>query len=344
MRLPELELVAPASVAEASRYLGQGADTAQMIAGGTDLLVALKAGQKHPGTLVDLSSIAGLDGIDYAPETGLELGAMVTLKRLARDPAIRTHYPALAYAAAQVGTPQLRAMGTLGGNICQDSCCMFFNRPEAVRRPLPPCHKLGGSICHVVPTSPDCWAPYAGDVAPALIALGAAVDVEDGNGVKSRPLADIFSDDGARPLTLEAGQMITKIRCPAPGAHSGATYIKLRPRQTMDYPVVGVAASLVLDPADMTCVRAVVVLTGVASGPKQVPEAGDLTGGKVSDSEIDTLAKAAMKLSYPVKNVTGADPGYRRSMVEVLVARALREALREARGEALDAATAGGSA
>lgn len=327
MRLPEMELVSPTTVDEACRHLAAGAGAAQAIAGGTDLLVALKEGQKAPATLVDLAGLPGLDGIAYAPESGLEIGALVTLRRLAGDAVIQRHFPALAHAARQVGTGQIRSMATVGGNICQDSCCMYFNRPVEVRRPLPPCHKLGGSICHVVPTSPACWAPYAGDLAPVLIALGATVSIAGRGGESVMPLAGIFTDEGAKPLNLQPGQFITRVCCPAPAGPSGAAYIKLRPRETLDYAVVGVAARVTLNPADLTCLDATVVLTGVASSPKIVEEAETLRGTELTDDVIAPVAAAATKLAYPVKNVVGSEPGYRRAMVTVHVARALNDAL-----------------
>ena len=328
MRLPELEIASPSTVADACRYLEAGSDVAQAIAGGTDLMLALKGGQKHPEMIVDLGTVAGLDGLDYSPRSGLEIGALVTLRRLIGDGAVKDHYPVVAQAAGEVGSIQLQGMATVAGNLCQDSCCQYFDRPEEVRRSLPPCHKLGGSICHVVPTSDDCRAPYSGDMAPVLIALGATVTVADREGETVRPLAEIFSDDGARPLALEPGQLVTRIHCPAPARYSGAAYFKLRPRATLDYAVVGVAASLTLDPADMTCTDAAVVMTGVEPSPKVVGDAAELRGKKVTDEGIERVVKAAMKIVHPIKNSTGASPGYRRRMVKVHVGRALRESLR----------------
>jgi len=327
MRLPEMELVSPATVDEACRYLEAGSGAAQVIAGGTDLLAALKEGQKAPDTLVDLGGLPGLKEIAYGPESGLEIGALVTLRQLAGDAAVRRHYPALAHAAEQVGTAQIQSMATVGGNICQDSCCMYFNRPVEVRRPLPPCHKLGGCVCHVVPTSPACWAPYAGDLAPVLIALGATATIAGRAGETVMPLAELFSDDGAHPLRLALDQLITGIRCPAATGHAGAAYLKLRPRETLDYAVLGVAASVRLDPADLTCTGAAVVLTGVASAPKIVEEAETLRGTRLTPEVIAPVAAAATKLAYPVKNVVGSEPGYRRAMVTVHVSRALNDAL-----------------
>jgi 4-hydroxybenzoyl-CoA reductase subunit beta len=326
MKLPELELAYPASVADACRYLAAGRSEAQAIAGGTDLLVALKEGQKSPRKIVDLSNISGLDKIAYSPTGGLEIGALVTLHRVIREPLIRDLYPVIAQAAGEVGTAQLQAMATIGGNLCQDSCCMYFNRPEEVRRPLPPCHKLGGCICHVMPNSEQCWAPYAGDMAPVLIALGAQVTIANPEGEEIHPLTEIFSDDGAHPLKLEPGALITKIHCPSPAPHTGTAYFKTRPRETLDYAVAGVATSLSLDPTLMICEGASIVLTGVAASPKIVPEAKELQGQVITEEAIDRIANAAIKLSDPVRNVVGAEPGYRRTMVAVNVKRSLQAA------------------
>jgi 4-hydroxybenzoyl-CoA reductase subunit beta len=330
MRLPELELVSPETVAEACRYLEAGSEAAQAIAGGTDLLMALKDGQKHPGMLVDLNGIAGLDGLEFSPRSGLEIGALVTLRRLAGHPAVQSHYPVLVKAASRMGTLQLQEMGTVAGNLCQDSCCLYFNRSEDVRRPLPPCHKLGGCVCHVVKDSEECWAPYAGDMAPVLMVLGATVTVAGRKGEAVRPVAAIFSDDGVRPLDLEPGRLVTGIHCPAPSRHSGAAYFKLRPRESLDFAVLGVAVSLTLNPRDMSCADAAVVLTGVGSSPVTVGEARDLIGASVGDAGIERVAKAAMKIVHPVKNVSGAQPGYRRRMVKVFVEQGLRDSLRTA--------------
>lgn len=330
MRLPDLELASPKTVAEACRYLEAGSEAAQALAGGTDLLMALKDGQKRPGLIVDLNGISGLDKLEFSPQSGLEIGTLVTLRRLAEHPAVQSHYPVLVQAASRMGTLQLQEMGTVGGNLCQDSCCLYFNRSEDVRKSLPPCHKLGGCICHVVKASEECWAPYSGDMAPVLMVLGATVTVADKNGEATRPLAALFSDDGVRPLDLEPGQLVTGIHCPAPSRHSAAAYFKLRPRDTLDFAVLGGAVSLTLNPDDTSCVDAAVVLTGVGQSPVTVTEARDLIGGSVTDAGIERVAKAATKIVHPVKNVSGAQPGYRRRMVKVLVEQALRDSLQTA--------------
>ena len=260
--------------------------------------------------------------------TGLKLAPSLPSIDLIRDPIIRDHYPVIAEAAGLVGTVQLQAMATLGGNLCQDSCCMYFNRPEEVRRPLPPCHKLGGCICHVVPNSTECWAPYAGDMAPVLIALSATVSVSNPEGENQIKLAEIYADDGAHPLKLEPGHLITSIHCPSPAPHTGTVYFKTRPRATMDYAVAGVATSLTLDPTKLICEEATIVLTGVAASPKIVSEADELLGQVMTEEAIDRVAAAAVKLAFPVRNVVGAEPGYRRTMVTVNVKRSLQEAFR----------------
>lgn len=222
MRLAQFDLVSPGTLRAACHFLeGQG-NAAQIIAGGTDLLTAMKNRLKSPRLLVDLRGIPHLDDIHFSPRSGLRVGAMVTLRRLAADPAVKVHYPALAQAASQVGSPQLQAMGTLGGNLCQDTCCLYFNRSPMLRSPLQPCHKLGGSVCHVVSGSKGCWATYCGDLAPALMALRAQVTVAGPEGTSHVPLADLFSGDGRWPHSLRPGQIVAGIAVPPPGRRWGA--------------------------------------------------------------------------------------------------------------------------
>lgn len=330
MTLPQLEISYPETVVDACRLLEAGSEACQAIAGGTDLLMSLKDGQKQPDLIVDLWGVPGLSRIEYDPGKGLQIGALVTLGQLIRNRDVLSHYPVLAQAAGQVGSVQLQGMATIGGNLCQDSCCVYFNRPEEVRLSLPPCHKLGGNTCHVVPSSADCWAPYTGDLAPVLMALGGTVTVAGRNGEKVRPIAEIFTGDGSRPVDLGAGRLITKIMCPSPARHSGAVYFKLRPRETLDYAVVGVAVSLSLNAEDSRCEKAAVILTGVGRAPLAVAEAEELKGRKVTAEAIERIAKAATKLSHPVKSVSGTEPGYRRNMVKVHVERGLSVSLEAA--------------
>lgn len=330
MRPPPLEHVEPRSLEEACRLLERHADAARPIAGGTDLVPALKNRLQRPRVIVDLLRIPGLDAVRWSEQDGLSLGALVTLRRLASDPLVRGRYAALAEAAHAAGSVQLRAMGTLGGNLCQDACCQFFNRSPMSRQMLEPCHKLGGEVCHVVCGSEDCWAVYCGDLAPALLALDARVRVASPSGGRTLPVSELYSGDGERPVALGLGEIVAQVALPPPPPRSGGAYLKLRPREALDYPLLGVAAWLALGPEGRAVSRARVALTAVDGAPVPVAAAARLEGREAGDGAFREVGAQARKLAHPMKNVAALPPGYRAQMVEVYVRRALARALERA--------------
>ncbi len=330
MSIPAFEWTRATTVGEACRALAEPGQTA-VIAGGTQILFAMKNRTRLPDRLVDLSGVAGLETLRYDATEGLTIGARVTLAHLAAHPDVTRHYPVLRDAALAVGTLQLQTMGTVVGNVCQDTCCLYVDRAEPQRQALEPCHKLQGHCCHVVSGSESCWANYAGDVAPALIALDASVTIATASGESARPLSALFTADGVRPIALLPGELVTAIHVPAPAPRSGAMYLKLRQRQSLDYPLLGVAAAVTLA-ADGTCETARVVLTGVDRGPIVVPEAASLAGQALSSERLERVAQAAYKQAHPVKNAFGFGPAYRVKMIVPFVVRALSSAAARAEG------------
>jgi len=157
------------------QLLKEKGDKAQAIAGGTDLMMALKNRLKVPEMLVDLRGLPHLNRISYSDKEGLKVGVLVSLRQLAANSVVKEKYPILSRAALDVGTPQLQAMGTIGGNLCQDNLCLYYNRSPMLRQRLEPCHKLGGNVCHAVRRSKICWATYCGDTAPVLLIYQAKV-------------------------------------------------------------------------------------------------------------------------------------------------------------------------
>lgn len=330
MNLPVFEFAEAESIVEACQCLERQGEEAQVIAGGTDLLTLMKSRLKAPKLLVDINGIPGLDKISYSAPGGLKVGALVSLRRLAADALVREKYPILVQAALSVGSPQLRAMGTIGGNLCQDNICLYFDPSAAVRQSLEPCHKLGGAVCYVVQGSKECWATYAGDVAPALLVLGAKVKVVDSSGEKMIPLSELYSCDGKRPHTLHPGQLITQIQVPVPSPHSGGAYLKLRQRETLEYPLLGVAVHLTMEGEEGICKKASLALTAVDKAPVEVKEADKLKGKKLTNDVIQELAKAAYKRAHPMKNLCGFTVSYRLKMVNAFVDSAIQQALRSA--------------
>ncbi|MDP2268854.1 MAG: FAD binding domain-containing protein, partial [Deltaproteobacteria bacterium] len=192
MKLPPFKYLTPQSLAEACQVAAAEGQAARLIAGGTDLLQALKYGLKKPRLLIDISSLPELARIYYSPQLGLTIGSLVTLRHLASHQAVRDNYPLLMQAALSMGSTQLQAMGTIGGNLCQDTCCIYYNRPPMSRQGLDPCYKLGGGECHAVKGSKICWATYSGDIAPALLVLKAQLIIADKDGDKTLPVNSLF--------------------------------------------------------------------------------------------------------------------------------------------------------
>ena len=325
MKLPGFDYQRPQSTQQACRLLKQGGSEAHAIAGGTELVLSLQNRQKKTRLLVDLGGISGLNEIRYRPEMGLRIGALVTLRQMAEHSDVRRMYPLLAQAAGVAGSPQLQAMGTVGGNLCQDTCCQYFNRSAESRRTYEPCHKLGGDVCHLVAGSKDCWATYAGDMAPALIALEATVWISDPSSERQIPLRNLYRGDGARPHTLAQGEVISAIDVPQPSARSGQVYAKLRQRGTLDYGMLAVAARVEFN-GGLDCKKIAVVLSGVDRKPVEVTEAAKMQGETIDCEAIRVIAEAAHKRAQPMKNVCELPPSYRRQMVDVFVESAVSEA------------------
>ena len=243
MRLPPFRYFAPRSVAEAVGLLGEHGREAAVVAGGTDLYPNMKRLQMEPRVLVGLRGIRELAGIQGSAREGMVVGAGTTLTRVAQHPEVATRYPALARAAGVVSTPQLRNMGTLGGNVCVDTRCNYYNQSYEWRRSIGFCMKKDGDICLVAPGSARCWAVSSSDTAPVLWALGAEVTLVGPGGERRIPVSGLFRDDGIEYLGKAPDEIVTELRLP-PVDGWRATYWKLRRRGAFDFPVLGVAAAV----------------------------------------------------------------------------------------------------
>src|SRR6266571_5866223 len=249
MRLPYFRFHAPRTVREAAELLAR-TPGAMLVAGGTDLLPNMKRRQQVPGTLVGLRGVAELRTITCgatlsgspANDDELTIGAGVTLTELVRDRRIRQGYGALWQAAAQIATPHLRNMGTLGGNLFLDTRCNYYDQNYEWRKAIDFCMKKDGQTCWVATSSPRCLAVSSTDTAPALMALGAEVTLVGPNGARQLPLTHLYRNDGIHYLTRDPKEILTSVYVPpSPGARS--TYWKLRRRGSFDFPVLSVAAA-----------------------------------------------------------------------------------------------------
>jgi 4-hydroxybenzoyl-CoA reductase subunit beta len=321
LRLPELNILTPATLTEALACLAEPG--AMAVAGGTDLYPNLKRRQFSADTLVSLARLTSLRGISGTPETGLVIGAMTTLTEVVNHPLVAAGYPALARAARLVSTPQLRNSGTLGGNVCLDTRCMYYNQNEFWRQGLGHCLKAYGSICRVAPKSPRCFAVSSADTVPVLVALAARLRLASRDGEREIPIEEFFGKDGIDYLTRKPGEVLTAILLPPAGALR-MTYLKMRRRNSMDFPVAGVAAALEKDAANRVT-RARVVLGALEARPLLLDQAAAvMIGNSLTDEIIGQVAELAYKSAKPVDN-TDMGPAYRKQMARVLTARALQQ-------------------
>ncbi len=321
MRLPPFTYLAPVSAVDAVKLMADHGRDAMLVAGGTDLYPNMKRRQFEPTVLVGLRGIKDLVGVRGTARTGLTIGSGTTLTTIAHHGEIARHYPALATAAGLVSTPQLRNMGTIGGNVCVDTRCNYYNQSYQWRKAVNFCMKKDGEICLVAPGSPRCWAVSSSDTAPVLWSLGATVKLLGPAGDRVIPISALYRDDGIEYLAKRPEELLTEIALP-PADGLRSAYLKLRRRGSFDFPVLGVAVALGMD--GETVRQARIVLGAVASLPREAVEAGRLLAGQRLTAElIEAVAARAAGPSKPLDNTDLTHP-YRKKMTRVFVSRALR--------------------
>jgi 4-hydroxybenzoyl-CoA reductase subunit beta len=323
LRLPPFTYLAARTVEDAVRRIVEAGAEGMLVAGGTDLYPNMKRRQFEPKVLVGLRAIRDLAQVSGDRRAGMAVGAGVSLAGLAAHPEIRGGYRALALAAGSVSTPPLRNMGTLGGNLCLDTRCNYYNQTYHWRKSIGFCMKKDGDICLVAPGSARCWAISSTDAAPAAIALGAELKLVGPQGERRIPAAALYRDDGMNYLAKAPDEILTDVVLP-PAEGWRSTYWKLRRRGSFDFPVLGVAVAFRLDSYGvLEDVR--IVLGAVASHPVVAADAAALLKGQRPDPEL--ISRAAQAAFQPAKPLDNADLtiGYRKRMARVYVERALRE-------------------
>ena len=320
MRLPWFRHESPRSIAEAARMLAAEGPNAMLIAGGTDLLPNMKRRQQAPQVLISLRRVDGMKTI--ANGHGLALGGALTLTEVAAAGAVRERYRGLWQAASQVATEQLRNMGTLGGNLCLDTRCNYYNQNHEWRKAIDFCMKKDGQMCWVATASKRCVAVSATDCAPALIALGAGVRLASGAGVRELPLADLYRNDGIDYLTRRPDEILTEVMLPDARSWT-SSYWKLRRRGSFDFPVLGVAAAVKRDGGG-TIEEARIALGAVSSHPFLTRAGEFLAGRRLTDDVIAEAGRIVAARAKPMDN-TDFDVHWRKQVVAEFVAYALRE-------------------
>lgn len=336
MRLPPFRYLAPKSLGEAASMLAEHGPEAMVVAGGTDLYPNMKRRQQEPRVVIGLRGVPQLREAPHPcpfpnPGGGIgegatAVGAGLTLAEVARSPLLRERYPALAMAASLVSTPHLRSMGTLGGNLCLDTRCNYYDQSYHWRKSIDFCMKRpeenSEAICWVAPASPRCWAVSSTDCAPVAVALGASVRLVSAHGERVIPAAALFRDNGIDYLTRGPDEILAELVLPAADGWR-STYHKLRRRGSFDFPILGVAAAVREENGVVAEAR--LVLGAVGSSPTDVSaKAEPLLGQKLSAETIEAVAETAWRGARPLDN-TDLNYAWRKRMARVYVRRALRE-------------------
>ena len=325
LRLPRFRYHEPTTVADATRLFAEAAPDASYVAGGTDLYPNMKRRQQTPATVIALHRIPELRAITGSPETGLTIGACVTLTEIATHAAIRSRYPAVAHAAHVVSTPILLNIGKIGGNLLLDTRCNYYDQNHEWRKAINFCMKRDGEICWVAPSSPRCWAVQSSDGVPVAVALGAEVTLTSVRGSRRLPGASLYRNDGIIYLEKAPDELLVAYHLPPVSNGSWrASYRKLRRRDAFDFPVLGVAARVDFA-RDGSVSGARIVLGAVASYPQEIPAAAEaIIGTRLDESAIGAAADAAYRPAKPMDN-TDFTLAWRKEMVRVYVQRALQD-------------------
>jgi 4-hydroxybenzoyl-CoA reductase subunit beta len=323
LRLPPYRYHRPTSLVEATDLLGEYEGDVMVVAGGTDLMPNMKHRLFEPDHLVSVRALGELRGVEEQ-DGHLRIGAAETLSDVARHPAVRRLFPALSEAAAHVAGPQLRNAATLGGNVCLDTRCTYYNQTAFWRSALGYCLKKDGEVCHVTRVGKKCVAAHSADTPPVLMTLDASVVLQGPEGRREMPVQDFFISDGIANTRRTPSEILTEVRIPLSAAKRRQGYAKLRQRKSIDFPLLTVAvAAEVEDDGTVRSIQGVV--TALGSRPRVLSGWGDIAeGARLDDELVGELAERAHRQCHPLENII-VDPEWRRAMVPVFVRRALQK-------------------
>jgi 4-hydroxybenzoyl-CoA reductase subunit beta len=321
LRLPTFTYHRPKTAHDAVAIAMEHGKAAMYVAGGTDLYPNMKRRHQTPTQVISLQDVPGLHGVDVLADGRVAIGAMVKLTTLEHHPHLRAHFPAFAHAVREISTPLLRNMGTIGGNLLLDTRCTYYDQTHEWRESIDFCMKKDGAICWVAPGSPRCWAVQSSDTVPVVCALEAEVELAGKDGTRTIKAGELYRDDGIQYLTKKPEELLTRLILPAPKGWK-ASYLKLRRRDTYDFPVLGVGACLWFDAAGVVT-KANIRLGGAGSFAIPATESEKLlVGSKLTDEVIAAAGSAALKPARTMDN-TDLDVYWRRKVAPVYVARAL---------------------
>ena len=324
MSLPTFQLLRPKTLDDAVDMMAKYEGDVKVVAGGTDLLPSMKQKLFTPAYVLDLRGISALRGIRDVPGEGVAIGTLTSLTAVEHSTLIRRDFPVLHEAVKTVASPVIRNMGTLGGNVCLDTRCLWYNQSLAWRKSCGFCLKKDGNLCHVAPGGKFCWAAFSGDTAPALLCLAAEIEVAGPNGLRRIPLSEFYVNDGIVRLHLAKNEIVARIHLPESAAGWRGSYQKLRVRGSIDYPLAGVAVALKMNSGRIEDAR--VAITAVNPAPHLLKDAdAQLIGAAPSEEVADRIGELAARTAKPL-TTSVLTPEYRREMVRVFAKRAVMQA------------------
>lgn len=321
MSLPQFKLLRPRRVDEALEHLAKHGPNLRVLAGGTDLIPSMRQKLFEPEYILDLRGITELRGIKPLADGGAEVGALTTIRAVERSEFLRQYYQVLTEAAATVASPVLRNMGTIGGNICLDTRCLWYNQSLTWRKGCGFCIKKDGDLCHVAPGGTKCWAAFSGDTPPALLCLNAEIEIASPKGTRRLPLVDFYTGTGDNYRRLQPDEILTRVFLPASSGGYNGVYRKLRVRGSIDYPLAGVA--VVMKRSNGHIADARVGITAVNPAPLMVKGATQLLAGKAIDEELAAAVGDLAAASAKPLTTSALTPEYRREMIRVFTKRAV---------------------
>ena len=321
MSLPQFRLLRPRAIEEAVAYLAKHAGNVRVLAGGTDLIPSMRQKLFEPESVLDLRGLSELRGIRPQANGVVEIGALTTLSSIEKSTYLRQHYPVLTEAAATVASPVLRNMGTVGGNICLDTRCLWYNQSLPWRKGCGFCIKKDGNLCHVAPGGTKCWAAFSGDTPPALLCLNAEIEIAGPDGRRRVSLRDFYTGDGENYRKLLPTELVTRVFLPAESADYRGIYRKLRVRGSIDYPLAGVAVAMKRSNGHVADAR--IAITAVNPAPLLLQKAGEMLIGRAVDEALaDAVGDLAARTAKPL-TTSALTPEYRREMIRVFTKRAV---------------------
>mgnify|MGYP001289247878 CR=1 FL=1 len=323
MRLPRFEYIKPASVEECLNLLQEHGSKARLLAGGTDLLVNMKYRVAGAELLMGIKGLPELRQIVIDDKGYCSIGAGITLSEIVSHKQIASDFPAFHKAVQSVASKHIRNMGTLGGNICLDTRCWYYNKSKWWRDAREVCHKMGGRECHAIKGSPRCHAVNSSDTVPALISLGARARIVSKGQERVVQLKDFFQDNGAHPTVLAPEEMVSAILIPRESSAAGTTFIKMAMRKGIDFSMGSIAGFLSHNGRSQGELR--LVINCISSVPISLKKTVQVIAEDgFTDAAIEMAALTARSELGALTNVF-TSAGYKRHLAEVMVKRALNE-------------------